>query len=326
MLHGWWKRIQAWLQGRPCSVERAPAPSSPANSQAEESSARRVERIVLADGVARTLFDDFASHRHSARGREEIGWDLLGYRQGNELIAMAALPAGMERDAGVAHVLFNRDVQELLSHILRQKDKRLGVVGVVHTHPGNMRFPSDGDLQGDRVWVGQLRGGEGAFAIGTADAHSGKDGAFSGNQQCFGDLCFSWYALARGDLQYRPLPVQVAIGPDLAKPFFAVWDLLETHAKSLNRLYRQMARVNVQLVEVESEPAVSVTIGVGEPRQQLCLLLTGTEARYYWEREGELIAVDPNEPQLDRAVHLILAELAKEPTNASCDSATLVES
>jgi hypothetical protein len=53
-------------------------------------------------------------------------------------------------------------------------------------------------------------------------------------------------------------------------------------------------------------------------------LLNGTLARYYWERDGELIAIDPREPQVDRAVFMILAELAKTP--AAAESETLVES
>jgi hypothetical protein len=301
MLRSFLEQIKAWWQRKDSSTAKAPA----ANPIGE-----RIERIILTDGVARTLFDDYASHRLSERGTEEIGWDLLGYRNGDEVIAMAALPAGMERDAGVAHVLFNRDVQELLSHILRQKDKRLGVIGVVHTHPGGMRHPSDGDFQGDRLWVGQLRGGEAVFGIGTADART--DEAPGLHQQCFGNLCLTWYALAQGDSQYRRLPVQVALGVDLARPLLAIWEVLETHAKPLNRLYRQLARVACSIGEMDGAPGLAVAITLADRRQQLRLLLNATEARYYWDRDGEVAAIDPNETPLDRAVFLILAELAKE--------------
>ena len=39
--------------------------------------------------------------------------------------------------------------------------------------------------------------------------------------------------------------------------------------------------------------------------------LKDAEARYYWEGGGIVSAVDPCEPNLERAVFLILAELAK---------------
>jgi proteasome lid subunit RPN8/RPN11 len=302
MLMDWLKRLNSWWR-------RDAAPS------------RRLERIILTDGVARTLFDDFHDHRRSARGAEEIGWLLLGHREGNDAVARAALPAGTQRDAGVTHVQFHSDVQELASHILRGDDKRLTIIGVVHTHPGSMRQPSGGDLQGDRLWVGQLRGGEGAFAIGTADAHREKPAE---HQQCYGDLCFSWYALAEGEAQYRPLPVQVTIGADLAKPLLAAWDLIETHARSLNRLFRQLAKVRCEVTQEQATPVLAVCIALPEQKQCLRLLLSEAAARYYWEREGELFAIAPHEPQVDRAVLMILAELAKTP--AAAESEMLVES
>ena len=218
------------------ALKQSPATVSPASDAING----RIERIILTDGVAHTLFEDYTSHRHSARGNEEIGWDLLGYRHGREVIAMAALPAGMERDAGVAHVLFNRDVQELLSHILRQNDKRLGVVGVVHTHPGNLHVPATEISRGTGNGSANCAAAKGSSASArrTPTPNFPPD-APNPHQQYFGNLCFSWYALSQGDRQYRRLPVQVTLGCDLARPLLAVWDILETHAKALNRLYRQ---------------------------------------------------------------------------------------
>src|ERR1019366_8105850 len=120
--------------------------------------------------------------------------------------------------------------------IVRQQDKRLQIVGVVHTHPGNLRWPSDGDFHGDRQWVARLRGGEGVFAIGTADAQFSAPAGV--HIQSLADMCFCWYALAAGDAHYRPLPVQGAVGVDLALPLRSVWDAIETHAESLNKLCR----------------------------------------------------------------------------------------
>lgn len=306
MLRDWLQRLGSWWR------RDAGSDGPPSN---------RLERIILTDGVARTLFDDFQDHRRSNRGAEEIGWLLLGHREANSAVALAALPAGTQRDAGVAHVQFHSDVQELASHILRGSDRRLTIVGVVHTHPGAMRQPSDGDLQGDRLWVGQLRGGEAAFAIGTADAHREKPGE---HQQSFGALCFSWYALAQKDALYRPLPVQVTMGADRAKPLHAVWDLIETHARCLNRLFRQLAKVRCEVAQEQSTPMLAVHVDLPEQKQCLRLLLSEAAARYYWDRDGALIAIDPHEPQVDRAVFMILAELAKTP--AAAESETLVES
>src|SRR5262249_39573201 len=62
----------------------------------------RLERVVLTDGVGRTLFEEFASHRAEARGEEETGWVLLGLREAREAVVLATLPAGALRDASVA--------------------------------------------------------------------------------------------------------------------------------------------------------------------------------------------------------------------------------
>lgn len=302
----WFRTIWSRWRGERSTVVPAQVPPVPV--------ARQLERIILTDGVARTLFEDFAEHRMSDRGEEEIGWVLLGLRQEGEAIAVAALPAGANRDAGAAHIRFNSDAQALASRIIRQKDKRLQIIGVVHTHPGRMRSPSEGDLQGDRLWVRNLRGGEGVFAIGTADAQPGE--ATGANVQAFGNLCYSWYALAVGDARYRTLPVQVTIGPDLAHAIRPVWSAIEAHAEPINRLCRQFASVQLEVIDGDGAVALCAKIALSEPHQQVRVLLNGSEARYYWERNGELIAVDPQEPRVDRAVYLILAELAGEP----CDT------
>src|SRR5262245_19350229 len=72
---------------------------------------RRLEGVVLTDGVSRTLFEDDARHRQDVRGDEETGGILMGLRQGDEALALATLPAGAGREAGVAHVRFNSTAQ-----------------------------------------------------------------------------------------------------------------------------------------------------------------------------------------------------------------------
>jgi Prokaryotic homologs of the JAB domain len=322
---GWLNKIKLWWQGC-CSVEQRQTQSLSTDSSASTPRAR-LERIVLTDGVAHTLFDDYAEHRRSDRGDEEIGWILLGLQHEGEATALAAIPAGAQRDAGRAHIRFNSEAQALASRIVRQDDKRLQIVGVVHTHPGSLRCPSDGDLQGDSLWVGQLRGGEGIFAIGTADvrSHEKKD-AGGGHVQIYGNLCYSWYALGIGDRGYRPIPAQVTIGPDLALALRPLWNVIEANAEPLNKLCRQFAKVLLEVIDEEPAKLLCVKIALAEPKQQLRLLLSEGEARYYWDRQGELMAIDPHEPRVDLAVYLILAELAKKTAVTVCEAAALVES
>src|SRR5439155_25164949 len=129
------------------------------------------------------------------------------------------------------------------SCIVRQWDRRLTMLGVVHTHPGSLRHPSDGDYHGDSAWVGRLRGGEGVFGIGTADGPT-TAGPLVGQQprphvQALGSLLMSWYALSQEDHSYRPVDCQLTLGPDLALPLHAIWLTLEWFAEPLERLYRQ---------------------------------------------------------------------------------------
>ncbi|HXD87917.1 MAG TPA: Mov34/MPN/PAD-1 family protein, partial [Urbifossiella sp.] len=142
-------------------LTRAPAESPHASPATVEY--RPIERIVLTDDVSRTLFEEYSAHRAGQRGDEEMGWVLLGLRQSDQAVALATLPASSDRDAGEAHVWISGIAQVLASRIVRQDDRRLTMLGVVHTHPGSLRHPSHGDLKGDREWIKQLRGGEGVF-------------------------------------------------------------------------------------------------------------------------------------------------------------------
>ena len=296
---GWLHKLVAWWNGAP-----APAPSSHPT---------RLERVLLTDGVAHTLFDDYTDHRRSPHGDEEIGWILLGVRQDSDAIVLAAIPAGTGRDAGEAHIQFDADAQALATLILRQSDRRLTMLGVVHTHPGRLRTPSDGDLRGDREWVQRLRTGDGVFAIGTADARTHPP--TGDHVQIVGDLCFSWYALGADDARYRPLAVQTSPGVDLAASLRPIWETIELHAETLLKLHRLFAKVQFAISKLHGHVVLTVTIALAKKSQQLHLLLDGSAVRYYCSVNGEMAAVDPEEPNIDRAIHLILAELAKEPTS-----------
>jgi proteasome lid subunit RPN8/RPN11 len=320
MLRGWLTKLPVYFKRLRHSLPRRSVTPIPAAPLALAS--RRLDRIVMAEGVLRTLFSDYAEHRDSPRGNEEIGWFLLGYWEDGHVVAKAALPAGAERDASEGHVRFNTDAQAIASFMLRQHDKRLREIGVVHTHPGSMRYPSSGDLLGDSRWVEQLRSGEAVFGIGTADG-AGED---ADDAHTTGDVCFTWYALRAGESQYRPLPIETQSGADLGMPLRHAWHVIETHATPLLRIARQLARVQIDVVEEDLQTMLSVRIPLPMPRQQLRLLLSETEARYYWESEGKLNAIEPQEPLIDRAVYLILAELAKESPQRLREPRLLVES
>lgn len=295
-------------------IRRRDAVRETAESFSTRASYLPLQRVVLTDGVGRTLFEEYAEHQAGSRGDEETGWVLLGLREKEEAIVLGTLPAGTERDAGVGHVQFNSGGQILGSRIVRQADRRLTIVGVVHTHPGSLRHPSDGDLRGDSKWVGQLRGREGIFGIGTADAKPGPGVAVAyqpkPNMQCLDKIRLSWYALREGDQNYRPLPVALTIGPDLARPLHSVWSVIETHADRLDRLCRQQSGVTFEVVAGERGPALAVKVPLAEPSHGLRVLLQGKDVQYYWLREGEPLLVDPKEARIDRAVYLLLAELA----------------
>lgn len=299
---------RAWFR------ERLPAPEVLEQQPPIARRYERLDRMVLTDEVSRTLFEEFAGHRRTNRGEEETGWVLLGVREVHEAIVLATLPAGAERSAGVAHVRFNSEVQALASRVVRQWDRRLTMLGVVHTHPGSLRHPSDGDFQGDSQWVGRLRGGEGVFGIGTADVRAARDSHIAHqpqpNVQCLGELCFSWYGLGDGDRHYRPLEVTLTLGPDLARPLHALWPVLETYADQLDRLCRQQVGVAFDVVAGPSGPALSVTLPLATPGEKLRLMLDKKGVAYFLLRGDELLSVDPEVERLDRGVYLLLAELA----------------
>jgi len=293
------------------SLFRRPEP--PADEVVSSSTPRlyqRLQRVVLTDQVCRTIFEEYAAHRQSTRGEEETGWVLLGLREADEAVVLATLPAGAERSAGVAHVRFNASAQALASRIVRQWDRRLSILGVVHTHPGSLRHPSDGDFQGDRLWVGRLRGNDGIFAIGTADGET-IPGTLIATQprphvQCLGELCVTWFALAEGDRNYRPIPVHMTLGPDLARPLHEVWPIIERHADPLDRLCRQQAGVTMDA----TKGALTVQLPLAQPFTRLRLVLEKNNARYILIRGNDLMEVDPNAGQVDQGVYLVLAELA----------------
>jgi len=262
--------------------------------------------------VGRTLFEGYAQHRATARGNEETGWILLGLREPCEAVVLATLPAGTRAEASASHVQFNSVAQAVGSRIVRQSDRRLTILGVVHTHPGSLRHPSDGDLRGDRVWVQRLRSQEGVFGIGTADAEGPSLYGVQPrpNMQCLGELRFTWYALRQGASQYRPLPVGLTLGPDLARRLHAAWPTLEEHAERIERLYQQLARLQIEVVD-GSPPGLMLVLPVADQDRSLRVHLAGKAVRYFLEQEGGLLEVNHHDEMVDRGVYRLLAELVQ---------------
>lgn len=300
---------RAWEPRRTSPPPAEQAVASPTPTRYEP-----LERVVLADGVGHTLFEEYAKHRKAARGDEETGWVLLGLREAREAIVLATLPAGEMREASSTHVRFNSAGQALGSRIVRQTDRRLTILGLVHTHPGSLRHPSDGDYRGDSQWVRALRGGEGVFGIGTADGTPNSRGLYvehpQRNVQRLGELCISWYSLRQGERKYRQLPVEVTLGPDLARSLHPVWETIEVYAEQLERLYRQQTGVRCEAIEGEHGPALAIHIPLAEPNASLRVLVNGEGPQYYLRRGEELLAAGLDEARVDRGVYLMLAELA----------------
>ena len=276
----------------------------------------RIRRVVLTADVSRTLFEEYAAHRATDRGAEETGWVLLGLREAEQVTVLATLPAGAGRDAGEAHVRFNSDAQALGSTIARQADRRLTTLGVVHTHPGTLRHPSPGDFRGDKAWTPNLRGGEGVFGIGTVAGKAGPGSDIVGQQpdphaQLLGGLRFDWYTLAADDSNYQPVPIELVLGPDLARPLRPVWEVIEANAGRLARLARQFARVRFDVSPAGGAAALVVTVETATPGEAVRVLLQGKSVQFVLDAGGDWLQPDlPAGTAPDHGVYLLLAELA----------------
>lgn len=302
-----WELLRA--ASRRTTVRREPQPASPLLTS--------IKRVSLADDVSRALFAEYAGHRASERGKEETGWVLLGIRRADEAVVLATLPAGAGREADEAHVRFNSAAQAFASRVVRQGHRQLALLGVVHTHPGSLRHPSSGDYRGDIDWVANLRGGEGVFGIGTADAEPNPDAGISWqpapNVQCLGELCLSWYALGTKDRNYRPLPVELTIGPDLAAHLRPVWEELETHAERLDRLARQLSRLKFEIAPGHQKSALTVTAPLPDDGRAIRVEMEGKSVRYRLLTSEGAMAADLREDRVDVGVFLMLSELAAKP-------------
>lgn len=299
------QRALASLAGGPPN-DRFPSPALCQIGPPAAATFKPLRRVLLNRGVVQTLFDEYAEHRRTDRSDEETGWLLLARREEEQAVIEATLPAGADREAGEAHVRFNSTAQAVASRIARQADRRLALLGVVHTHPGSLRHPSDGDYRGDIRWVGQLRGGEGVFGIGTADGE-GTDEIDQprASVQRRGELTFCWYSLRKGAKRYQPLPVELVEGPDLAAPLRTPWPLIEGNADRLERLARQQLNLGFEVV---SPMALAAVVHLADG-SALRAVMTKDGVRYFLMQNGEWLASQLHEPRIDRGIYRMLVDL-----------------
>ena len=109
----WLQTARGWLDDLHRSWHRPrPSPPAPRTAASAPVSYGPLERVLLTDGVGRTLFEEFANHRAEARGDEETGWLLLGLREAREAIVVATLPAGTRRGVRDELDAVQRDFRE----------------------------------------------------------------------------------------------------------------------------------------------------------------------------------------------------------------------
>jgi hypothetical protein len=137
------------------------------------------------------------------------------------------------------------------------------------------------------------------------------------NVQTLDEMMLSWYALRSEDAAYRPLPVTLTLGPDLARPLHSVWHEIEEHALELERLYRQQVGVSFDALQSAEKPGLSIRIPVADPKGAIRVIIKDEICRYYFERNGDIYLVDCVEERVDRGVYLLLAEMASDAVAAN---------
>lgn len=159
----------------------------------------RLRRLLIDQTAADFLFASYAAHRVSPRSHEEMAWLLIGERQGEAAIIHAAWPASEDRAAGTTYVGIGPATATAAVEVCGATGWK--ILGLVHTHPGDMHRPSDKDLAGDKRWVFRLPHGDGVFGIGIVAAAEG------GNVLTQDNMAFHWWALSIGHAHYRKLAV-----------------------------------------------------------------------------------------------------------------------
>lgn len=288
--------------------------------------------VKIHSGVLKTMFEDFHAHRQTERGEEETGWLLLGRRTESGAVIEAALPPGEFRDAGTAHVNMNSTAQAVAMRILKKHHPELDVLGVAHTHPGRLNRPSQGDYQGDSLWVSKLRKREGIFAIGVWDFdHFLNFSAGHPNYQqeddpadvrgesysshSSGRARFFWFALAEGEKWYRHLSLEETPGKDLGHEIRGHWEVIEEFAGSIDRLVRMQPALQMGLIPLEmmEVPTMVLCQPLAREGEELQVILQGGEVGFFrMTSENSEEIVGPSD-RLDAAFYEVMARLARGP-------------
>src|SRR5262249_23517098 len=119
-------------------------------------------------------------------------------------------------------------------------------------------------------------------------------------------------ALKQGDRNYRPLPYELTLGPDLARPLHSIWQTIEAHAERLDRVYRQQVGITFEVVSGKQGPALAMNVPLAEPGDAVRVILEGKDVYYYLTRNSDVLAADSHESRVDRGIYLLLAELAAQ--------------
>jgi hypothetical protein len=106
------------------------------------------------------------------------------------------------------------------------------------------------------------------------------------------------------------VPVELTIGPDLARLLRPVWPVIEEYASRLDRLACQQAKVRFEVIPGRHGPALAVVVGLVDPGQAVRVVIEGKEVRYYYETDGEAFQADLPDAAPDQGLYLLLAELA----------------
>jgi hypothetical protein len=106
------------------------------------------------------------------------------------------------------------------------------------------------------------------------------------------------------------LPVDLTIGPDLARSLHEIWSTLEFHAERIERLCRQQSALRFEVMSDEWGPGLLLILPLAEPGDSVRVLIRPKEVRYYVLRSGELLEVQHHDEWVDRGVYQLLAFLA----------------
>jgi hypothetical protein len=89
-----------------------------------------------------------------------------------------------------------------------------------------------------------------------------------------------------------------------------LWVALEAHAERIERLCLQQVGVRFEIVDDEWGRGLSLLLPLSQRDHAVRVLVRPKEVRYYAILAGDVFEIENPDPSLDRAVYLLLAELA----------------